>query len=260
MRYLLPLCTLLLPLSTFAATQNTSDKQWFNTAEFSHAEQNSLDAMVLSSSYYFAPQQNTGVWDDFGYLDTDSKVSASYTDTDFDNYFGLSGEAFYNNWFVNAQVQDLGEEDNHAIGFGYLYNDALKLSITKHVRENDSDPFWLKAQYNHQINESDYLGVTLDMQDDLDYWAVSTRHFKKLHGGAFFALDASHSDGDESDSVTAFMASYYFNTNFAVGAGLNDSDLQLEAKYFFSNTYFLRAYYSDSDQGDLVSVAFNAYF
>ncbi|CAM4302161.1 putative porin [Pseudoalteromonas byunsanensis] len=260
MRYLLPLCSLLLPLSTFATTQNSSDKQWFNTAEYNHVEQNSVDSMVLSTSYYFAPQQNTGVWDDFGYLDTDSKISASYTDSDFDNYFSLSGEAFYNNWFVNAEVQNLGEEDNHAIGFGYLYNDALKVSITQYVREDNSDPLWLQAQYNHQINESDYLGVTVSAQDNLDNWSVSTRYFRKLDDGAFFTLDASHADGEHSSSVTAFMASYYFNTNFAVGAGLNDSDLQLEAKYFLSDKYFYRAYYSDSDQGDLISASFNAYF
>ncbi|MBD1583948.1 putative porin [Pseudoalteromonas sp. S16_S37] len=257
MRYLLPMTALLLPLSVLATSVQANDKQWFNSASYSHTEESSFNSLYLNSKYYFAEQQNTGIWDDYGYLDTDSNVSLSYTDNDAENFFSASGEAFYNNFFVNASVENLSKEDNHSIGFGYLYNDMLKLQVRTLRSDDHSDKTWFQAQYNHQLNESDYLGVTVGVQDAPDNWMVSTRYFKKLEGGSFFTIDASHEDYQNASSVRNIMANYYVDKTLAFGAGIYDSKLQLEAKYFLSDKYFYRFGYLD--RGNQVSVAFNAY-
>ncbi|CAH9062463.1 hypothetical protein PSECIP111854_03017 [Pseudoalteromonas sp. CIP111854] len=258
MRYLLPITAFLIPISILTTSAQANDKQWFNSASYAHTEKTSFNSLRVNSAYYFTPQHNTGVWDDFGYLDTDSKVSVSYTDNDNNNFFSASGEAFYNNFFVSAAVSDLSEEDNHSIGFGYLYNDALKLSIQSRRSDNHSDKIWYQAQYNHQINDSDYLGVTVGIQDNPDDWMVSSRYFKKLAGGAYFSIDASHYNYVYSSSVTTVMANYYLNENLAFGLGLLDSRVQLEAKYFISDKYFYRIGYID--EGNMASISFNAYF
>ncbi|BBN83381.1 hypothetical protein PA25_33660 [Pseudoalteromonas sp. A25] len=264
MRYLLPIMTLVLPLSAFANT--TTEKQWFNSAQYANEQRDnalsgykSFNQMNFASTYYFAPQQSTGVWDDYGYLDTDSKVSVNYTDSDRDNFFGVSGEAFFNNWFVNAEVNDLSDEDSHSIGFGYLYNDNLKVSVKNVRNEGRSDDVWVEAAYNHQINESDYLGFTARVQDSPDDWSISGRYFKKLDAGQYFTIDASHDDYAHSrGSVTRIMANYYMTENWAFGIGANDSNLELGATFFLSDTYYYKASFINADNGDVASISFHA--
>lgn len=245
-----------------SVVQANEDKQWFNQVNHSRVEIGARDtnATVFSSRYFFAPQQHSGVWDDFGYLDTDSNIAVSYFDTELDNGFAVGGEAFIQNWFVTASVSDLGNaDDNYNVGFGYLHDDKLKLSVRFNQVDNGPNTTWFKAEYNHELNATDYIGATLEVDDELDVWSLSSRYFKHLGQEQYLSLDVSHIDTD-SDSVTSGLVNYYFNRHFAVGVGSVDSDLLLETKWFIDDSYYFRASYQDLDQGELVNISFTAQF
>lgn len=261
MRYLIPLSILALSCSATVNAQQSETRQWFNSIEYNTLENTDLDydSTQLSSHYYFTPQQNTGVWDDYGYLDTDSNIDLHYFESDGHDNFSLYGEGFYGNWFVIAELSDLSNLDNYSVGAGYLFNDSLKASVRMQEHEYGDEVYWFKAQYNHQLNDSDYIGFTIETNDDTDIWNTSSRYFSHLGDDRYFSLDVDYQGNDANNTLSA-MANYYFNRNVAIGAGATDSDLQLEAKYFINSQYYLTANFTDYDSGDLYTVKFVAQF
>ena len=259
MRYLLPISLLALSCSATVSAQQSETRQWFNSIEYNTLENTDLDydSTQLSSHYYFAPQQNTGVWDDYGYLDTDSNIALHYYESNGHDNFSFNGEGFYGNWFVSAELSDLSNLDNYSVGAGYLFNDSLKASVRMQEFEYGDEIFWFKAQYNHQLNDTDYIGFTIETDDDLDNWNTSSRYFNHLGNDRYFSLDVDYQD---STNALSAMANYYFNRNVAIGAGATDSDLQLEAKYFINSQYYFTANFTDYDSGDLYTVKFVAQF
>ncbi|MCG9769090.1 MULTISPECIES: putative porin [Pseudoalteromonas] len=255
-------------LVSAAAQANTGNvqKEWFNAASYTDYDYDGSDnrALMLSSRYFFAPQESVGVWDDFGYLDTDSNVGVSYFNDDYSNAFSAGGEGFITKeWFVTAGIADLGEADDHySFGFGYLYNDNLKLSIRQEEFEN-GDTTWFKAEYNHELNSTDYIGFTVETEDEFDYLNLSARYFMHVGGDSYFTIDLEHNRIDTDgfdDNVTNVLANYYFTRNFALGLGSYDSDLAVEAKYFFNDTYYLKGSVVDTDGGETSNLTFVAQF
>lgn len=244
-------------LLALCATASANDsKQWFNSAGIVHDSFDSENILMASSTYFFAPQQHAGVWDDFGYLNTDSSVGISYVNGKHDKVTNVNAEGFYNNFFVSASSNDLLDGEIDEIAFGYLYNE-LKMSV-RQVKESFSGDrnWWVRGQYNHQINDSDYIGVTADLSEDGDGWGISARYFKALNNGRFIAVDAGINDTD-LDFITA---RYYLNEQWAVGAGLIDSNPQIEAKYFYNDTYQVQLTHQNLSGGNLTGINFVAQF
>ncbi|MCF2908468.1 putative porin [Pseudoalteromonas sp. DL2-H2.2] len=264
MKKLLTLAALAVVSATSAHATET--KQWFNSATYTEQDRTfDNDALMLSSRYFFAPQQSSGVWDDYGYLDTDSNVGLRYYNDEFTNRFSFAGEGYFSKEvFVVGQVSDLGEIDDHyTYGVGYLYNDKLKLSVRRNEFDLGADSTWLKAEYNHQLNDTDYLGVTIDTDDEMDNYTVSGRYFMHLDAERYISVDVSHHEvdlGSTDFSYNNALVNFYFNRNIAVGVGSYDSDLALEGKYFFNDSYYLRAQYIDRDAGEETSLQFVAQF
>ncbi|TMP37572.1 putative porin [Pseudoalteromonas rubra] len=255
-----------LAVMTATPAHATETKQWFNSAT-AHDQDRTYDndALLLSSRYFFAPQQSSGVWDDFGYLDTDSNVSLKYYKDEYRNESSFAGEGYFSKEvFVVGRVADLDEIDDHyTYGIGYLYNDKLKLSVRRNEFDQIADSTWLKAEYNHQINDTDYLGVTIDTDDEVDNYTVSGRYFMHLDAERYISVDVSHHEvdlGDKDVSYNTALVNYYFNRNIAVGVGSYDSDLALEGKYFLNDSYYLKAEYIDRDAGDETNLQFVAQF
>lgn len=260
MRYLIPLS--LLALSATVKADQTDTRQWFNTAQYNTLENSTsdFDATFLSTHYYFAPQQHSGVWDDFGYLDTDSNIKLDYYNSDSYENLSLYGEGFfYENWFATAEIFDLSETGNFSVGAGYLFNDALKVSVRLEEYEDFDSSYWFKAQYNHQLNSTDYIGFSAETTDEMQVWHLDSRYFAHLNNDRYLAIDASYTDSD-FDSVFSALASYYFNRHLALGAGVDDSNLLVEAKYFINSQYYFTANFTDFDHGDLYTVKFVAQF
>jgi hypothetical protein len=261
MRHLIPLSLLVLSCSLPAIAAEPTTHQWFNTATYNTLENtaNESDSVALSSHYYFAPQQHSGVWDDFGYLDTDTNIKLDYFNDDDVNNVGLFAEGFYNNWFASIELADLGETDNHSLSLGYVFAQSLKVSVRLDEFQSDDTVYWFTAQYNHQINENDYLGFTIEADSDVDAWSTSTRYFHHLSNERYVSVDLAY-ENSGTDSLLSGMANYYFNRNVAIGAGVNDSHLQLEAKYFINSQYYFKAQFSDTEEGEEYTAEFVAQF
>lgn len=261
MRNLIPLSLLAMSCSLPVIASEPRTHQWFNTATYNTLKNtiNDNDSVALSSHYYFAPQQHSGVWDDFGYLDTDTNIKLDYLNADDADNFGLFAEGFYNNWFASIELADLGETDDYSLGLGYVFAQSLKVSVRLAEFKAADTIYWFKAQYNHQLNDTDYLGFTIETDDDIDAWNASTRYFHRLSHERYVSVDLAYEDNGV-DSVFSGMANYYFNRNVAIGAGVTDSHLQLEAKYFINSQYYFTAHFSDVEEGEQYAAKFVAQF
>ena len=94
-------------LSSFSSVADES-KQLFNQVGFADFPGGD-NAYIISSHYFFAPQQHSGVWDDFGYLNTDTNIQATYLKYDDVKDLAVSGEWFATKeWFVLAGTEDIG--------------------------------------------------------------------------------------------------------------------------------------------------------
>ncbi|MCO7249905.1 putative porin [Pseudoalteromonas sp. SSMSWG5] len=262
-KQLAPIALATLAYSSYstAATEQQVSKQWFNSINYTHVEHDrySFNGYQLASHYYFEEQQSSGVLDDYGYLDTDSNILVNYSGGDYYNDIGIFGEYFLNNWFAVADIRDVRDLDNYTLGIGYLFADALKVSVNRDVREYGDDYFRLKAQYNLQINDKDYLGFSAETDDELDVWNLSARYFNHLSGSHYITVDVGHQDS-VNDSASNAMISYYFGEHYAIGAGLDDSELVLQGKYFINDKYYLTANYTESGSAELYNLKFVAQF
>ncbi|TLX47394.1 putative porin [Pseudoalteromonas phenolica] len=252
--------SILASLTSFNSLADDS-KQLFNQVYLTD-KQDSRAAYYFTSHYYFAKQQNSGVWDDFGYLDTDSNIKAAYLNSHSSKDFSLSGEWFTTKeWFVTAGTADVGDlNDNSNFGFGYLFDDKLKLSLFYNKKERGPNDTVFKAEYNHQFNSSDYLGVTFEADIDLDSYTLSGRYFKHLGADSYLAIDVDHKEYEGSYDVSTIKADYYVNKNISLGVGSYDNDLGIQAKYFFNDKFHLGGSIIDFDSGEVYQLSFTAQY
>ncbi len=84
MRYLMLLSLLALSCAASVNAEQSASKQWFNTINYAKIDSRYYSDNVygLSTHYYFEEQQSSGVWDDYGYLDTDSNIGLNYFNSD----------------------------------------------------------------------------------------------------------------------------------------------------------------------------------
>ncbi|MDN3392696.1 putative porin [Pseudoalteromonas sp. APC 3691] len=261
MRFLMPLTLLTLSCTASVNAEQSESKQWFNSINYAKIDSDyySDDVYGLSTHYYFEKQQNPGVWDDFGYLDTDSNIGLNYFNSDGYSGKGIFGEGFYGNAFATFELPNIGDADNYSLGLGYLFADSLKVSVRMLDYEYSDTVYLFKAQYNHEINDTDYIGFTVETDDETESWDLSSRYFAHLYDDSYFAVNVDYLDvGD--DSVFNVLANYYFNKHVAVGIGSNDSDLVIEGKYFINDSYYFTANYTDNDNYDIYNLSFVAQF
>ncbi|KZN43859.1 putative porin [Pseudoalteromonas luteoviolacea] len=237
-----------------------TDKTWFNQAVYTKFEDADVHSWQVSSHYYFAPQAYFGVWDDFGYLDTDSNILLTYTN-DEDVYTGVEGEAFLGNWFAPLGIADLGNaDDDYSIGVGHLFYDSFKASVRHQRLTNGEDITWFQGQLNIDLNTDAYVGITANSDDSLDDWTVEVRYFRGLGGQKFFTLDLSHHN-QTTKNHNDFLANYYFNQHFALGVGSHASHLIIEGKYFVNHSFFVKARYQEqSDDEKSLEMSMQAQF
>ncbi|KZN53286.1 hypothetical protein N474_21485 [Pseudoalteromonas luteoviolacea CPMOR-2] len=237
-----------------------TEKTWFNQATYTKFEDADDHSWQISSHYYFAPQAYFGVWDDFGYLDTDSNVLLTYTN-DTDVYTGAEGEMFIGNWFIPLGIADLSQADeDYSVGVGHLFYDRIKASISHQRLKNGEDITWFQGQLNIDLDPNAYIGLTANTDDSLDDWRVEVRYFRGLGEQRFFTLDLSHHN-NSSKNQNDFIANYYFNQHFALGVGSQASHLMIEGKYFVNHSFFVKARYQEqSDDEQSLEMSMQAQF
>ena len=231
-----------------------ADYQTFASLSYVNSDGSGYDGFVLDATHYFAPQTTGGVMDEFGFLDTDSKIYGQLNNLGPDELVSLGGEYFVNqNFFINGAYARYGDSNAHSLGLGYLLNDNLKLNLFRQDSDDADATYQVSASYNHALSGYDYVGVTISSDTDFDGQEIAARYFTALTDQQFLAIDASVQHTDYDDIFSA-EATYYFNPAMSVGVGVSDSEWLAKAKIFVDSNTALFASYADGPQVFTVGV------
>ena len=260
--FVLAFASLLAWLPMGQSLAQTGTKSWFLTATHAEDRAADIDTSSFSVAYYLQPQDYNGVWDWFGYIDTDSQIGFSVEEDDSDRTTGVGGEFFITqDAFINLALPDMDDTDQFSLGVGYVFFDQLKVSIT-HDR-NATSTTTLLAEHEIMLGDIDYVGYTVQVSDQPNTWLVASRYFTDIGAKHFVSFDISHesAEGDDgAERTTAGIARYYFGPHVAMGVGAANSDPIFETKLFFSDTVYLEAAISKTDEGNLSYLELNLQF
>jgi hypothetical protein len=244
----------LLPLFLLSTTTCANEPvTTFINGAYLSTEQGSQYSIGLH--HYFAPQTSNGVYDEFGYLDTDSSIAISYdkrsSDFSSSNYVVVSVELFLGNYIISAshassdykyetsEQSGSGSDTASSFGLGYLFSDNL---IIKADLYDYSDKIEIGAQYSHELNSNgDYVGFSLNVSDDFNYKTVSADYFGQLSNGRYIRVGISHQESD-GYGVTSYSTSYYLSEGMSISLQTDfDNRYNYSAKYYFTKSMAVEA-------------------
>lgn len=249
------LTSLLLASSTVTA----QEYQLFSELNYTRAEVGKLDNDILGigATYYFDKRAVLGPLAELSYINDKSNVFGSYIDAEGDvNELNVGGELFYNNFLFGAQYSraEVGSLDNDTtkVTLGYLINPnfLVKADYTD-LEQGGYASFG--AQYTHQLGGADYIGFSVNTDDEFDIWEASTKYFAGLGQDRFIAAELAVSD-DDGDTDWGISADYYFTTMTSVGLSYADEDKDdvwgINAKHYFNTNWAVSAAYASADDND----------
>ena len=108
---------------------------------------------------------------------------------------------------------------------------------------------------------NDYIGFTLNTNDELDYISFESSYFTELGNDTYFRLSASNFDITELEiDSTLFTADYYFNgkTSVSIAASTDDWHV-ISAKYFFNHNLAVYSSFSN-DYGNTLIIGLTGHF
>jgi hypothetical protein len=235
----------------------------------------SSESFRLNSRYYFDKKLTLGPLDQFDYINKTSNVYGSYDNNSYKysrnynlNYpngkserLSMGGEAFVDNLVIGGSYNysegenSIGYKGNSKSGsltLGYLFNDNFIVKAVASHREGQETSYQFFSSYNHQINATDYLGMSISTDEEFDNTSVSSKYFTKLGADNYLALRLSYADGF-GDALWSLGSSYYFDQKTSVSVDYNsDDDYFLGVNYFINENVALNALYnSNKDSSEL---------
>ena len=162
----------------------------------------------------------------------------------------------------------------------YISNTYLGLSILKindlsllqnniifmehkdyYMYHTTNSAFDFSAQYSHSLSGNDYVGFTLDTNEEFDYLSFQSTYFTELGNDTYLRLSASSWDITDFElDRTLFGADYYFNAKTSVSIAASTDDWhEVGAKYFFNDSVAAFASFENND-GDVWEVGFAGHF
>lgn len=241
----------------------------------SYSSPTSSESFRLNSRYYFDKKSTLGPLDQFDYINKTSNIYASYDHYSYKharrfnlNYpngksesLSMGGEAFVNNFVIGGSYNysegenSIGYQANSKLGsltLGYLLNDNLIVKAVASHREGQDTSYQFLSSYSLQINDTDYLGVSISTDEELDNTSVSSKYFTKLGANNYLAVRLSFLDSYYDDLWTV-GGSYYFNRKTSVSVDYsNNDDYYLGVNYFLNKNVALNINYnSNTDFSDL---------
>tara|TARA_R110002126_G_scaffold12196_26_gene53268 strand:- start:7177 stop:7965 length:789 start_codon:yes stop_codon:yes gene_type:complete len=246
----------LLPAIALTATAVSAEEyQLFTELRADHlrASGESETFWSLDGTYFFDKKQTLGPLDQFEYINKVSNVSASFARALDDNSYGIGGEYFAENGLVVAAGhQRLGDFDVSSVGLGYLIAENFIIRALAVKPEGDDTSFQFSASYDHKLQGNDYIGFTATVDDEFDFFTISSKYFASLGGDRFITIGAAIADND-GDTSWAANADYYFSKMTSVGVSYDKEDsYSINAKHFFNQNWALDAGFgSNADNSDL---------
>jgi len=246
----------------FTPSLYATEYQSFTNVSYSNQNNDSnFESYSINSQYFFDEKSSLGPLDQFKYINTTSYLNAGFSqlkstawNTD-SSYIG--GMYFMDKWSIGGGYNKLSSNtllsNSHSnnLSLGYLINDNFSIRYSKSTFSNHDNSSSLSMQYNHQINDKDYLGFSLD--DDKN---ASVTYFSHLGEERYLKIGLNYFD-DSFGSKWSTNVKYYFNNRTSIFANYHDDKVRsIGAKYFLNQNFALSASYSP-ENSDIKDDAYN---
>ncbi|WP_215399001.1 putative porin [Rheinheimera oceanensis] len=244
LKYVLPVIAL-----AASATVAAEEYQLFTGVNADHirVSGNNETNWGLNGTYFFDKKVTLGPLDQFEYINKVTNVSASFSRVFDTNVWGVGGEYFAENGLVVSAAHSRASGDYiNEIGLGYLVSDNFIVRARAVKPEDESTAYLFSASYNYQLQGNDYVGFTASVDDEFDYFSLSSKYFASLNEGRYIAVGVALADNDGSSSWAA-EADYYFSKMTSVGLSYDKADnYGLSAKHFFNANWALEARFASN--------------
>ncbi|PWK53615.1 putative porin [Pleionea mediterranea] len=213
----------------------------YDTIDF---DNESADLIGFSAQHFFDTKKALGPLSEFEYINTVSNVFGGFSRNldDSENIYALSGDWIASNFILGATKQSFSSgSDYNTVRFGYLFSDNFKVEVSSSGFDNDFDQTILMSSYNHQINASDYIGVSMALSDDLDYKQISSKYFSQLENDNYVSLSLNYSKYDDNIDSSGYWgvgANYYFSPYSSILLNIDDEEsVQIGGQHFFNDSF-----------------------
>ena len=220
-----------------------------------YADTDNNDTISVDSTYYFSPKSTLGPYDQFEYINKQSNVFGGYADDDFGDVTAIGGEYFVEDFVVGASYQNADYNSNnefYTLSAGYFFNPDL-LAKVRFVDKKDGDNVTLfSLAYNHMLNDTDYVGITVESDDDFDSRSVAAKYFVDLQQGNYLTVEGTFVSLDEADDQWNVETNYYFSKATSVFAAYDKEDnYSFGAQHFINKNIGLKVGYgNNADDSD----------
>ena len=224
-------------------------------SNLSYAEIDNNDTISVDSTYYFSPKSTLGPYDQFEYINKQSNVFGGYADDDFGDVTAIGGEYFVEDFVVGASYQNADYNSNnesYTLSAGYFFNPDL-LAKVRFVDQKDGDNVtFFSLAYNHMLNDTDYVGITVESDDDFDSRSVAAKYFVDLQQGNYLTVEGTFVSLDEADDQWNVETNYYFSKATSVFAAYDKEDnYSFGAQHFINKNIGLKVGYgNNADDSD----------
>ncbi|MBT1062537.1 putative porin [Bowmanella sp. Y26] len=248
------LTSLLLSSSVVAQEYNLFSELNYTRAEVGQAD---ADILGVSSIYYFDKKAVLGPLAELSYINDKTNVYGAYIDSEGGvNDLNIGGELFYNNFLFGAEYNraEVGSDDfdSSTVTLGYLINPNFLVKADYTDLEHGGFATF-GAQYTHSLGGVDYVGFSLNVDDEFDVWTASSKYFSALGEDRFIAAELSVTDND-GDTDWGISGDYYFTTMTSVGLSYADEASDdvwgINAKHYFNTNWAVSAAYASADEND----------
>lgn len=238
-------------LTSLPALASAETYQTFGSLGFYDSDaDNSELKTVLDGKYYFKGQDTVGPLDQFSYIDDTSEIHAEITSVDDDDAFSLGGSYYFDRFVIGAEYSDDDSFYETRLNAGLFILDNLKATIGYTMPEEGDDVADFALEYDHAINETDYIGFTLGYVDtDESVISLSSKYLNAFDNGQFLVVEASFEDAE--DSTFEASAKWYLNKNTGFEFGADDQDfMYIGATHFFNTNFAVDVMVGQDDSGD----------
>jgi len=226
-------------------------------SNLSYKDSDNNDTVAVDSIYYLSPKKTLGPYDQFEYINKQTNVYGGYADDDFGDVTNIGGEYFINEFVVGASYENLDPDSGsngelYKLTGGYFFNPDL-LAKVRFVDQKDGDNVtFFSLAYNHMLNDTDYVGITVESDDDFDYRLVAAKYFVDLQQGNYLTVEGTFESLDEADDQWNVETNYYFSKATSVFAAYDKEDnYSFGAQHFINKNIGLKVGYgNNADDSD----------
>ena len=259
----------LLALCLISSPLYATEYQSFTDISYNKQDLDSnFESYSIQSQFYFDKKQALGPLDQFKYINTTSYLYGAFNQLESKTWgrdsTSIGGKYFIGKWSIGGGYSKTSHNGNskneHSshLNLGYLINDNFLVKYSKSNHSKYGDSGRLSMQYNHQLNDKDYLGFNINSDEK-----AAMTYFTHLGDEQYLKVRVDY-DHDAHGNKWTTNANYYFDNKTSIFASYHNDKLgNIGAKYFINENFALSASYDpkfDNIQSDSYRLSLTAQF